>query len=80
MTQVRVRPLVATIVMRLVFAVSGWSQASARNNQLIQNVGGGEYDASCSVKYEGGERMRCFDCVRKVWNGRDWRWIDTCSK
>jgi hypothetical protein len=72
--------MVAAVAMSVVFAVSGWTQALARDNQWVQRVGAGDYDANCSSKYQGGERMRCFDCVEKIWNGKGWQWVDRCSK
>ncbi len=80
MRQVGVKPIIAAVAMSVVFAVSGGPQALAGDYRWVQTVGNNDYDANCSLKYIGGERMRCFDCVRKVWNGRGWQWIDICGR
>ncbi len=25
-----------------------------------------------------GDPLRCFDCMKKVWNGREWEWANIC--
>jgi hypothetical protein len=58
----------------LTVAGSAWAEVYFPAAPVVLRAG------DCSKWADTEDTMRCFDCLRKVWNGRDWVWANTCEK
>ena len=58
----------------LTVAGSAWAEVYFPAAPVVLRSG------DCSKWADTEDTMRCFDCLRKVWDGRAWVWANTCER
>ena len=56
------------------------NSAQAFADRVYSNENAPYREANCYRWFDTEESMRCFDCLRKVWTGRDWQWANVCPR
>jgi hypothetical protein len=75
MTTVASKTIIATLLSGGVLTLAGSARAY---DQVYYPAAAVLRAGDCSKWADTEDTMRCFYCLRKVWNGRDWEWANTC--